>query len=168
MIKQLSTNGYQLSDVFEPEHLAVLTKQIDTFIPDFIQPHPDGRREKLAILDIGDPTNIRPTVTELILQITPNLRYISSIELWRDYPGYTNSDHIDSSEIENIMILYFDTGDNILGTRWFDPDEYSVPYKANSGLLLLNSDKILHGLCGAVSGVKYRKAMYINWKTIRG
>jgi hypothetical protein len=163
-IKQLSPNGYAITDAFDQDTVESIIKQIDTFECHYTRPSGDplaGHRELLSVLDTFDHT----ALYKIIQQINANI-HINSIELWRDYPGYTNADHRDDPNIENVMIIYFGNGPDDLGTRWYDPNEFAVPYKINTGLILLNSSQILHGLRGEVVGCDYRRALYVNWRNL--
>lgn len=163
-IKQLSTNGYTVTDAFDQDTVESIIKQIDTFECDYTKPggNPQaGHREILSVHDTFDCT----ALYKIIQQINTDI-HITSIELWRDYPGYNNADHYDDPNVENIMIIYFGNGADDLGTRWYNPDEFAVPYKINTGLILLNSSQTLHGLRGEVSGCDYRRAIYVNWKNL--
>lgn len=163
-IKQLSPNGYAVSAAFDQDTVESIIQQIDTFECHCTRPggNPQaGHRETLSVLDTFD----RTALYKIIQQIDTDIDIIS-IELWRDYPGYTNADHYDAPDVGNIMILYFGNGSDDLGTRWYDPDEFIVPYKINTGLILLNSSQILHGLQGEVVECDYRRAMYVNWRNL--
>lgn len=163
-IKQLSPNGYAVSDAFDQDTVESIIRQIDTFECDYIKfgGNPQaGHREVLSVYDTLDRTALYK-----IIQLINSDIDITSIELWRDYSGYTNADHHDDPNVGNIMIIYFGNGSDDLGTRWYDPDEFVVPYKINTGLILLNSSRILHGLRGEVAECDYRRAMYVNWRNL--
>lgn len=163
-IQQKSPNSYELINVFESQHFDRLYTIMETFIPDFTQTSHQGRREKLAGFNIIGQ-DIFDYIINIIKQITPNFDVITAIELWRDFPGYTNFDHVDDPTVENIMIVYLENGSRDLGTRCYDPEEICVPYVKNTAFVLLNSNKITHGLIGQVHDVDYRRTIYINWKT---
>ena len=66
--------------------------------------------------------------------------------------------------LNHVLIVYLDGHDQIeMGTSYIEDKEYKVNYKKNTGLLLLNSDKIKHGMIGSVQGIEYRKVLYANW-----
>ena len=163
-IRQLSLNSYQLTEVFESDKFAQLKNLLETFTPDYVQSNSAGRREKLAAFNVISKDTFDYLVN-IIKQLTPNFDVVTAIELWRDFPGYTNFDHVDDPTVENIMIVYFGSGPGELGTRCYDPEEIRAPYESNTGFVLLNSNKITHGLVGQVHGVDCRQTIYINWKT---
>jgi hypothetical protein len=155
-LAQLSTNGYAVTDVFDDDTLAELIEITDSFIPDKIRPevrHVKFLSDKKIIELIQNSFN----------DLVKNTNF-GVIELWRDYPGYTNAYHIDDSMLTHVLIVYLDGHDQIeMGTGYIEDKEYKVNYKKNTGLLLLNSDKIRHGMIGSVQGIDYRKVLYANW-----
>jgi hypothetical protein len=89
-----------------------------------------------------------------------------TFEFWKDYPFYHNYWHYDDPNVQNIMIIYLDDGEIIMGTQYEEHGEiFSVPYKSNTGIMLLNSDKHLHGMIGKVPPNTARKTLYVNWKS---
>jgi len=160
---KLSANGYQLTDIFESELLAELVALADSFEANQIRPHPDSRRE--VCYPSGTVSDkIIDAVRGVIAQVTPEMNRICAVEIWRDYPGYTNTQHIDDVTAQNVIIAYLDgRGEEGMGTFYIENERYLVPYIKNSGLLLLNSDKIAHGMMDTVTATDYRRALYINW-----
>lgn len=163
---QLSPNGFVVTDVFEPKFLDKLISVCDTFTPahelpagdspDLPKPLPTAHREVYTF----NPTE------ELYKEILEKLDIVGkiNIELWRDYPGYRNLLHCDFDSIKDVMIIYLDgKGEESMGTCLYDPEKIIIPYVKNTGMLLFNSNKIEHGMVGEVSGVDYRRCLYINW-----
>ena len=169
-IKQLSSSGFKISNIFDDILLDKIEKIIDTFTPlsiretldrpDLPCPPTGARREVYQIDD-----TLKLMLMEYFSKITNSLEHPGIVELWRDYPGYTNELHYDNTIVKNVLIMFVDgVGQTNMGTIYFeDNQEYRVEYEKNSGLFLLNSDKILHGMGGSVSGVAYRKVLYANW-----
>jgi len=155
-IDQLSTNGYTVTDVFDDVTLSELIEITDSFTPDKIRPevrHVKFLSDKKIINLLHD------SFKDLVKNTQPGV-----IELWRDYPGYTNGYHVDDPMLNHVLIVYLDGHDQIeMGTGYIEDKEYKVNYKKNTGLLLLNSDKIKHGMIGSVQGIEYRKVLYANW-----
>lgn len=160
-----------LSNVFDDTLLADIIEIVGTFtptqtwfptdIPELPIPPQGARREVLFL----DNTDLK---TRVFNSVGMGIPMSASIELWRDYPGYRNLAHLDCDIVHNIIIVYLDSynQEDIMGTRYFENDvEYSVKYKKNDGIMLFNSDKILHGMVGEVTGVEYRQSLYITWKT---
>jgi hypothetical protein len=88
------------------------------------------------------------------------------LELWRDYPGYTNPAHMDDPQAQNIMIIYLDDQPLANGTEYTENEKtYRVSYEKNSALILLNSDKTLHGMSGTIHENIIRHSLYISWLT---
>lgn len=163
---QLSPNGFLVTDVFNSEFLEKLIEFCNTFVPthewpagdspELSAPLPTAHRE----VYLFDKTHKlrQQIIKELDIQGTIN------IELWRDYPGYRNLLHTDFEFIRDVMIIYLDgTDTETMGTCFYEPDQYIIPYTKNTGMLLFNSDQVTHGMIGEVTGVDYRRCLYINW-----
>jgi hypothetical protein len=158
-INQISTNGYSVLDVFDDDTLAELIKITDSFTPDTIRSQGAEVIHVKFLLD-NKITNILYDITKELVKNTK----LGIIELWRDYPGYTNEYHVDDPMLNHVLIVYLDGHDQIeMGTGYIEDKEYKVNYKKNTGLLLLNSNQIKHGMIGSVQGIEYRKVLYANW-----
>lgn len=164
--EQLSPNGFKVTDVFESEFLNKLVNICDTFTPshewpagdspELPEPLPGAHREVYML-------NKRDSLyKEIIKQL--NIVGTINIELWRDYLGYRNLTHRDFDNIRDVMIIYLDgTDTETMGTCFYDPDKFIIPYVKNTGMLLFNSSKVEHGMVGEVTDVDYRKCLYVNW-----
>lgn len=166
--KQLSTNGYHVTNIFDEQTLNELITLADTFTPTSIRTTTDapglsmpieGSNREVFFIDGG------PVYHKLVNRFFNPRPYKSSIEIWRDYPGYRNLWHYDFAYVENVLIIYLDgAGGANMGTAFRENgNEYVVEYRKNSGLLLLNSNKVEHAMVGEVADVPYRKVLYINW-----
>ena len=146
-IKQLSTNGYHITDCF------VNIPNIE-FVCDISQ----GLRQIHYVKN-------KEFLNELIKNF--NMKDVLGIQLWHDYPGYENHYHYDDPLVENIGIIYLDgIGTVNMGTGYIEEgEEFQISYKINHGLVLKNSKDILHGMIGTVADVEYRTALYFNWKS---
>jgi hypothetical protein len=166
-IEQLSPHGYHISQVFTDDRLNELIQLVDTFTPTVVKQSGNGvgYREDYSIAQTFQYRVIAQQIFDDLRTVCPDIKHIVSSSLWRDYPGYVNSDHYDDPALANIMIVYLGTGNNsINGTRWFeDNTEYSVPYEINTGLILLNTPQVLHGMIGTVENMDYRRSLYVNW-----
>ena len=163
-IEKLSTNGFKVSDVFDEIQLAKIVDLINTVPVTAKKLTPNGHREDYGF-DVGDTRdNIVNCFVNDLESIVP-VGVISTVSLWRDYNGYVNSLHYDCECFKHIMIVYLGDGNNgVNGTRWIEDDqEYSVPYSINTGLILLNSEFVLHGMIGSVENMDYRRTMYMGW-----
>jgi len=68
-------------------------------------------------------------------------------DIWADYPGYYLPMHLDNDSIQVSMQVYLNDCDTYLGTEFND---YQIPYKANSGYLMINTPNMLHGMLNKV------------------
>ena len=161
-IKQLSTNGYLVQNVFDDLLIQQLTQISD---PIEIRTH-DGKQRQVYKPDDQLCDQITSMVKNTITEVTTCEIIITAIEVWCDEPGYYLGPHLDDVRAQNIMIVYLSKGHESLGTMFYeDRQKHVVPYKYNSGLILLNSDKTIHGMNQKVSDINYRRAVYINWCT---
>lgn len=161
-VDQLSKNGYKITDVFDKKLLEELITLVDTFSSEDIRvgATPNTYRQVYHI-----PRLLHKQIIDKLSFF--NIKTASAIELWRDYPGYENHFHYDDYDlVQNIVIVYLDgSGQRDMGTGYVEDQTYTIDYEKNSGLVLFNSNKILHGMNGAVNNVDYRKVIYINWIT---
>lgn len=166
-IKQLSTNGFCVTDIFSKQIFEYLDKVSTSFVPVQVQMYTETIKREVFRSTDSTHKIVKNIVHPIASKVTDDFSHICGVELWRDYPGYTNAIHYDDPVAQNIMIVYL--GDDILdvaGTEYFENDQhFKVDYKKNTGLILLNSDKIKHGLVGEVPNNVIRRTVYINWIT---
>jgi hypothetical protein len=176
-INKLSDNGYKISNVLDESLFNEISQLVDTFIPTAIRPtsdrpdlpSPGDTRREVLLLNKTHP-KLKSKLDNYFFQnfskIIPKLSNYTAIELWRDYPGYTNELHYDNEIVKHIIIVYLDgKGEENIGTIYYENDEkYLVSYEKNNEILLLNSNQVWHGMSGNVpNDIKYRKLLYINW-----
>jgi len=165
---QLSPNGFVVTDVFEPKFLDKLISVCDTFTPTQEWPAGDAPDLPKPLPGAHREVHTLKQTDELYKEIINELDIVGtiSIEFWRDYPGYRNLLHTDFETLRDVMIIYLDgQGGESMGTCFYDPDKFIIPYVKNTGMLLFNSSKVEHGMVGEVNGVDYRRCLYINWLT---
>jgi hypothetical protein len=167
-ITQLSKNGYRINNIFPEEFLPTLQDLSTNFESTDRRPGYRDESYRISYEVIGDLKNrlsryFKPTLLSFTGRITSDI----AIELWRDYGGYYNLWHIDFPNVHNVIIVYLD--DNMpatLGTQYEEDGEiYSVPYKKNSALVLLNSNQTNHGMIAPVPVGTVRRTLYLNWKS---
>jgi len=157
-IEKLSDYGCRITDVFKPALLEEICNLCNTFEADSIRTNADTIREVINLYN----TELRYKVVHALLPILKE--NISVMEMWRDHPGYANAYHVDDPVVQNIIIVYLGDEELGMGTGYIDQEHYTVPYKKNTAIMLLNSDKIIHGLIGQVPDGVIRKTLYINWR----
>jgi hypothetical protein len=167
-IEQLSTNGFALTDVFDLDFLTELGVLADTFVPTHNWDAYDAPGMPVllpganrAVLELKD-YQLKEKILNNFFTDRPGT---SSIEIWRDTTGYRQELHTDIDYVKNVIIIYLDgTGGKNMGTMYFENNiEYYTEYKKNTGLKLLNSNTIIHGMMGTVENIPVRKVLYINW-----
>ena len=173
LIQQLSPNAYSCTDIIEDPALLYKTEELlNSFRPDEIRlctnPDATARREVRRVTEYVYKQQLLATVKYNVEHLLPTEAIQAGLEVWRDYPGYQQGLHRDQAPVNTVFVAYFGTSvdhsSNDMGTVWIDGGkEYSIPYKANTGLLLKNSNNILHGMQGTVNNIDYRRAVYINW-----
>jgi len=164
--QQLSPNGFIVTDVFDSKFLDKIIDFCDQFTPTHEWPAGDSPDLPAPLPTAHREVYLFKNSEELYKEVIKQLDIVGkiSIELWRDYPGYRNLIHRDVDILRDVMIIYLDgQGEESMGTCFYDPERFVIPYTKNTGMLLFNSSEIKHGLVGEVSGVDYRKCLYINW-----
>ena len=174
-ITNLSKFGRKLDNIFELDLLTEIVNLSKKFSTMYIRNGDQGEygspRETYVITadsEIGNKIINYLTPVFLTISEEHNKKVLFKIiELWRDYPGYNNSWHYDDPGVENFCIVYLDNGPGKLGTQYQEDNEvFSVSYKKNSAIVLLNSNLLEHGMIGGVPADMVRRTLYINWKII--
>jgi hypothetical protein len=169
-IIQLSDNGFFATEILPDNllnELATMAKSFET-IDDIRGNITSSHIREVSFLfkNIEINNQIISILEPQIKPITPDYDFMYGIELWRDYPGWTNPTHMDCPEAQNIMIIYLDDQPLANGTEYTEFGKtYQVSYEKNSALILLNSDKTLHGMSGTVPENTLRHSLYISWLT---
>jgi len=85
-----------------------------------------------------------------IVELLPQVKELTKLsisnlytDVWADYEGYTIPMHIDNDAIYITMQIYLTPGDINLGTTF---GEHTIPYKPNTGYLMVNSSGGYHGM----------------------
>jgi hypothetical protein len=169
-ITQISNNGFSATEILPDKLLNEISIIAKSFVT-IDDVRGNGTLScKREVLFLFKNTEINDQIISIlephIKPITPDYGLMYGLELWRDYPGYTNPTHMDCPEAQNIMIVYLDDQNLENGTEYIENGEtYKVSYEKNSALILLNSDKILHGMSGTVPENTVRHSLYISWIT---
>jgi hypothetical protein len=161
-INQLSPNGFILTDIFDTDLLSEICNACETFEPTQVQTSGTSFREAYFLTQGELRQKIINSAAPIIKTVTDNPA-IRGVELWRDHPEYINPYHYDDPIVQNVMIVYLGDEDLTTGTGYTEEHNFVVPYKKNTGIILLNSDKIYHGMVGTVPADTIRKTLYINW-----
>ena len=166
-ITQLSVNGFFATEILPDNLLNELSNMAKYFeLIDNVRGI-DGTREVSFLFKNTEINNQIINILQPQIQyITPDYGIMYGLELWRDYPGYTNPAHKDCPEAQNIMIIYLDDQPLANGTEYTENGKnYKISYEKNSALILLNSDKTLHGMTGTVQEGAMRHSLYVSWIT---
>jgi hypothetical protein len=169
-ITQLSDNGFFATEILPDNLLNKLSRLAKSFetIDDIRGNGTLSCKREVSFLFKNTEINnqIISILEPYIKPITPDYGLMYGLELWRDYPGWTNPAHMDCPEAQNIMIIYLDDQSLANGTEYTENGKtYRVSYEKNSALILLNSDKTLHGMSGTVLENTVRHSLYVSWIT---
>ena len=166
-ITQLSENGHFATEILPDNLLNELSEMAKYFeLLDDVRGGAGPREVSFLFKNIEINDQIISLLEPHIKLITPDYGVMYGLELWRDYPGYTNPAHRDCPEAQNIMIIYLDDHSLENGTEYTENGKtYKIPYEKNSALILLNSDKTLHGMSGTVPENTVRHSLYTSWIT---
>jgi hypothetical protein len=80
-----------------------------------------------------------------------------TVTIWRDLPTYFIGDHVDNDRVMAAMQIYLNLGPKNLGT-WFQ-DSY-IPFVPNTGYIMINKNKLVHGMKNAVPNEFIRYSLY--------
>ena len=93
-------------------------------------------------------------LNKCMVELLPQVKELTQLpisnlytDVWADYEGYTLPMHIDNDAIYITMQVYLTPGDINLGTSF---SEHTIPYKPNTGYLMVNSPSSLHGMLHTV------------------
>ena len=96
-------------------------------------------------------------------EIAGNL-YPNSPQLWLDPAGYMSRMHKDFSPNIKVNIqIYLDHGSENMGTACFDKKWHRVPYKKNTGYMLMCPTEITHGMYMPV--IDKRLSLYQSYRS---
>ena len=166
-INQLSDNGFFAANILPDDLLNELSGMAKYFeLIDDIRGIGGTREVSFLFKNTEINNQIISILQPQIKSITPDYGIMYGLELWRDYPGYTNPVHMDCPEAQNIMIIYLDDQSSANGTEYTENGKtYKISYEKNSALILLNSDKTSHGMIGTVQEGIIRHSLYVSWIT---
>lgn len=167
MVIKITENFYQLTDVFTIE---LFNKLVSVFDQD--------RSTWSTIADAGTQVlRLQHSLSvneELGQQINQELKSIINLvesrvgklyqngpQLWYDNEGYINTIHdgdVSPNHCVNVQV-YLSNGTENMGTCCYDEGAWhQVPYRANTGYMLVNPTKIPHGMKHPVTD--YRISLY--------
>ena len=86
-----------------------------------------------------------------------------NVTIWKDVAPYCISDHVDNDRVMGAMQIYLNSGPENLGT-WFQ-DSY-IPFVANTGYIMNNKNKLVHGMKNAVPDNFVRYSLYALFNTV--
>lgn len=107
---------------------------------------------------ISEKPNVFATLNDYISELIPEVREItqqsishSHTRVWADYPRYDVPRHLDNKDGVYITLqVYLNNGDIELGTHFSNsnraPYQHAIPYKANFGYIMVNTDYNFHGM----------------------
>jgi len=89
---------------------------------------------------------------------------LQSVNFWQDSPGYTISPHIDNNRISVAMQIYINQSNYEAGTEMYKDHDviYKLPWVPNTGYILNNTDKSIHGMMTTVNTL--RQHIYVIFK----
>lgn len=171
-LDKITDDFYQISDVFPTDTLKKLIKEFGKSSQWDTLTATDKQgivRHQYGVL-INDPlsadiyTGLRPAI-EFAEQLVGHKLYQNSPQLWEDSVGYVNEVHYDTSPNlkVNIQVYLSNSSVDNIGTHMFrDETWYSVPYRLNTGYIMINPTQNLHGTRYPVIDV--RRSLYQSFR----
>lgn len=81
-----------------------------------------------------------------------------TVTVWRDHPGYLIGNHFDNDRVVAAMQIYVSEQRSGLGT-WFN-SSIEIPFVPNTGYLMHNRNRIIHGMKNPVPLEYIRVSLY--------
>jgi hypothetical protein len=160
-IKELNYNFYQIEDVFDPEFLNEVKHNISSI--DNGETLHDGHN--VTRKQIPWPKYSVPEI-DLIQQHIESICgkvYSNGLMMWRDSPGYCNDLHKDYSVNLNANVqVYVGDGDCEGTSCYINNQWYTVPYKYNTGYIMIDPTLHLHGMKKPSN--EYRYSLYQSFR----
>jgi hypothetical protein len=164
-VQQISANGYKLKHNIPNGVKNKLFNHTTQFNPITEAWHLGGYRESWWLEP--DRDIVRNEIAGRFSSLDIDKQKVQAVEIWFDYAGYENAMHHDDPDsVRNIIMLYLgeESNSESMGTYWYENDiKYEVDYEVNTGLMLLNSHTIQHGMKGKVPDNVSRKSLYVNF-----
>jgi hypothetical protein len=164
-VQQISANGYKLKHNIPNSVKNKLFNHTTQFNPITEAWHLGGYRESWWLEP--DRDIVRNEIAGRFSSLDIDKQKVQAVEIWFDYAGYENAMHHDDPDsVRNIIMLYLgeESNSESMGTYWYENDiKYEVDYEVNTGLMLLNSHTIQHGMKGKVPDNVIRKSLYVNF-----
>jgi hypothetical protein len=82
----------------------------------------------------------------------------TTVMIWKDQAGYCIDNHADNDRVQGAMQIYLSEDHVDLGT-WFE-DSVEIEFKQNTGYIMHNKNKLLHGMKKAVPENYERLSFY--------
>ena len=160
MFVKITENFYQLTDVFSPDlyqRLVSIFNQDRSAWLQIADDNTDVKRQQLS-LSINDylGQHINKELRKYVRTVEPHVGrlYQNGPQLWYDNEGYINTIHdgdVSPNHCVNVQV-YLSDGDERMGTCCYDEGAWhSVPYRANSGYMLIGPTRIPHGMQNPVT-----------------
>jgi hypothetical protein len=86
-----------------------------------------------------------------------------NVTIWKDVAPYCITNHADNDRVVAAMQIYLNSGPENLGT-WFE--ESYIPFIANTGYIMNNKNKLVHGMKNAVPDNFVRYSLYALFDTV--
>ena len=166
--QKITDNFYRLENVLSDElQIEILEQFNDTSSWDSL---PDANNINRLELHLHTNSMIAEKIFKTLKHITTIAEevvgklYPNSPQLWLDHAGYMSRMHKDFSPNIKVNIqVYLDNGAENMGTACFDTQWLRVPYKKNTGYMLICPTEITHGMYMPV--IDKRLSLYQSYRS---
>lgn len=166
--QKITDNFYRLDDVLSDDVYAEILENFkDTSNWDLL---PDANNINRLEMHLHTNSPIAKKIFETlnhlatIAETVVGKLYPNSPQLWLDPNGYMSRMHKDFSPNIKVNIqVYLDNGSKHMGTACFDNKWHRVPYKKNTGYMLICPTEITHGMYMPV--IDKRLSLYQSYRT---
>ena len=167
MLVRITENFYQLTNVFSSslyQRLVYSFNQDRSTWAQISDDNTDVKRQQLSLSVneyIGQQINEELRKYVRIAEPRVGTLYQNGPQLWYDDNGYINTIHdgdVSPNHCVNVQVYLGDGAEN-MGTCCYDKGAWhSVPYRANTGYMLIGPTRIPHGMQHPVTD--YRMSLY--------
>jgi hypothetical protein len=152
----IKPNIWAIKNVFDPAMLEHILNRVELETGwDKVEKQENLPRECLPWKSEGLLDDIWGMINELNF-VKYGFRF-RTVTIWKDSAGYMISPHVDNNRVVGSMQIYLNNAPRDLGT-WFEDTE--VPFVKNTGYIMNNKNKPLHGMKCPVPNNVTRYSLY--------
>ena len=143
---KIGSNLWHLHDVFDNGDISTIISLVDKgswWRKPVLQQHLD--RLELPFKMDSVTENLWEIFDSVRTQLNKNFNQ-TSVTIWRDGSNFKMPVHLDNDRVHAAIQIYLGDNDGPGTTFYPGGNKFEVPYRINTGYLMLNSDEMMHGV----------------------